>query len=131
VEFDSSQLQQLFVNLLNNAADALREKEGGRVIDISTGFDPDENVARVIVQDNAGGLPEDLDEVIFEQRYTGKRRGRGFGLVIIKRIIDKHNGRISYSSIPEEGTTFTICLPIKAEDAKTESAVEHSDQVTS
>jgi PAS domain S-box-containing protein len=130
VEFDSSQLQQLFVNLLNNAAEALREKDDRRAIVIATSFDTSEHIARVIIEDNARGLPEDLNEVIFEKRYTGKRRGRGFGLVIVKQIIDKHGGRIAYTTIPGEGTTFNIALPIKAKPALEETTAQQSRQVT-
>ena len=112
VEFDDSQLQQLFVNLLNNAADALREKAGDRRVRIATAR-VDDNHVRVDIEDNAGGLPEDLPGVIFEQRYTGKRRGRGFGLVIVKRIIDKHCGTITWTSRPSQGTCFTMTFPVK------------------
>jgi len=114
VEFDGSQIQQLLVNLLNNAADALRERPDERVIELSTRFDPVNRTAQIIIGDNAAGLPEDLHEVIFEKRYTGRRRGRGFGLVIVKRIMDKHGGSITYSTIPDKGTVFTITLPVKA-----------------
>lgn len=130
VEFDGSQIQQLLVNLLNNAADALREKTGPRVIEIATRFDPAEKTAQVIIEDNAGGLPKDLHEVIFEKRYTGERRGRGFGLVIVKQIIDKHGGRISYSTIPEGGTIFTITIPVKAAAPVDSGASSSSPQVT-
>ncbi|MEE9441224.1 MAG: ATP-binding protein [candidate division Zixibacteria bacterium] len=112
VEFDGSQIQQLMVNLLNNAADALREKEGEWIISISTDIDRENCTAKIKISDNAGGLPEDINEYIFEKRYTGKRRGRGFGLVIVKRIIDKHHGHITYHSQVGVGTSFTITLPL-------------------
>jgi len=130
VEFDSSQLQQLFVNLLNNAADALREIEGKREITIYTSLNRSDETARVIIEDNAGGLPDDLPEVIFEKRYTGKRRGRGFGLMIVKRILDKHGGRIEYDSVPGQGTKFTINLPLKAGQSNEKAGVAESSQVT-
>ncbi|MFH1699968.1 MAG: ATP-binding protein [Candidatus Zixiibacteriota bacterium] len=112
VEFDGSQIQQLLVNLLNNAADALREITDERIISISTDIDRDNSQAKIKIADNAGGLPEDIDGYIFERRYTGKRRGRGFGLVIVKRIINKHNGHISYQSKVGSGTSFEITIPL-------------------
>jgi PAS domain S-box-containing protein len=112
VLFDSAQIQQLLVNLFNNAADALREIPADRRIEVATVAGDDPASVKVIIRDNAGGLPDDLGVVIFEQRYNGKRRGRGFGLVIVKRIIDKHNGGISYESVPGHGTMFTISLPV-------------------
>lgn len=112
VEFDGSQIQQLLVNLLNNAADALGEIEGERIISVSTNIDKENRMAQIIISDNAGGLPEDIDEYIFEKRYSGNRRGRGFGLVIVKQIIDKHCGKISYQSQTGVGTTYEISLPL-------------------
>jgi PAS domain S-box-containing protein len=129
VEFDGSQLQQMMVNLLNNAADALRERPDNRRINIATGASADSQTVRMTITDNAGGLPEDLRETIFERRYSGKRRGRGFGLVIVKRIIDKHGGRVGYDSRPGDGATFTITLPVKAATVTQESAAA-SAQVT-
>lgn len=130
VEFDSTQMQQMFVNLLNNAADALREKPDGRCIDIATRFIPESDGVQIAITDTAGGLPDDLKDVIFKDRYTGRRRGRGFGLLIVKRIIDKHAGAIEFESRPDDGTTFTITLPKRAEAARDESSQQESRQVT-
>jgi len=130
VEFDSSQLQQMFVNLLNNAADALHDKQDDRIINITTRFDAEAAAVGVSIEDNAGGLPDDLNDVIFEKRYTGKRRGRGFGLVIVKQIIDKHGGRVAYSTIPDKGTTFSIILPVKARPSIITDDTAESAQVT-
>jgi PAS domain S-box-containing protein len=131
VAFDSSQLQQMLVNLLNNAADALRERDGQRNIDIITRLDDSGEFAQVIIEDNAGGLPDDLPDVIFEKRYTGKRRGRGFGLVIVKRIIDKHNGRVDYESRPGDGASFVITLPRRVQEpSKSDTMPVPTSQVT-
>jgi len=131
VEFDSTQMQQLLVNMFSNAADALREKTDNRCIDITTRCMPDSDKVQIVIADTAGGLPEDLSDVIFKDRYTGQRRGRGFGLVIVKRIIDKHAGAIEYESHPGEGTTFTITLPRWAEVVRDESPADETRQVTS
>ncbi len=130
VEFDSAQLQQLFVNLLNNAADALREKSSDREIDIITKPEKSSGQVLVIIKDNASGLPDDIGEVIFVKRYTGQRRGRGFGLVIVKRIIDQHCGTISYETSDGEGTSFALKLPIKVNRDVPEPAPQDSGQVT-
>ncbi|MEZ5359592.1 MAG: ATP-binding protein [Candidatus Zixiibacteriota bacterium] len=112
VEFDSSQLQQLLVNLFNNAADALRDIDRPKQISVSTDL-TDNDHATITIADNADGLPDDIHEVIFRQRYTGMRRGRGFGLFIVKQIINKHAGTISYSSEQGKGCSFTITIPLK------------------
>jgi PAS domain S-box-containing protein len=130
VEFDSSQLQQLLVNLLNNAADALREKKDDREINITTGIEDESQNVRITIEDNAAGLPDDIHDSIFVKRYTGNRRGRGFGLVIVKRITDKHCGRISYTTVPAKGTSFMITLPVKAKAIIIDNATPESSQVT-
>ncbi len=131
VEFDSTQMQQMLVNLFNNAADALREQPDNRCIDITTRCIPESDKVQILIADTAGGLPDDLPDVIFKDRYTGQRRGRGFGLVIVKRIIDKHAGAIEYDSRAGEGTTFTVTLPRRVETARDESATVEAGQVTS
>jgi PAS domain S-box-containing protein len=130
VEFDGSQFQQLLVNLLNNAADALHEKDSDRRINISTQVEEGGRNVFIVIEDNAAGLPDKLLKIIFDKRYTGTRRGRGFGLVIVKRIIDKHCGHIAYTTSPETGTSFTITLPVNAESALQKTAAQDSPQVT-
>lgn len=130
VAFDSTQLQQLLVNLFNNAADALHGKEGDKQIEVITEMEPNSEKVRILIRDNAGGLPDDLKEVIFQQRYMGKRHGRGFGLVIAKRIIDKHNGEISYLSEPGVGATFIIALAVQQRQATNLTSGSFTDKVT-
>lgn len=130
IEFDSGQLQQLFVNLLNNAADALREIKGEKIISISTRPSSHGSGADVVISDNAEGLPDDIGDVIFKERYSGKRRGRGFGLMIVGMILDKHNGKISYESNPENGTRFVISLPKRIEPVLGTEIKSANSQVT-
>ena len=128
VSFDSSQMQQLMVNILNNAADALKECGGTPRITITTGVSDDKTLASITIADNAGGLPDDIYEVIFKQRYTGQRRGRGFGLFIVKQIIDKHEGSITYQTEEGKGTSFAISIPVKR---KARLNIEQTSQVIS
>ncbi len=129
VEIDRGQIQQMLTNLVNNAAGALQDKDGPKEISISTRVNDDRSLASIMVSDNAGGLPDDLEKVIFRERYLGRRRGRGFGLVIVKRIIDRHRGGIEYDSIPGQGTTYTISLPVKAVIADPASSTFQTGQV--
>ncbi len=126
VHIDRGQVQQMLTNLLSNAAGALQEKPDSKEICVSTGVGDNGEIVRITVGDNAGGLPEDLEKVIFNQRYTGKRRGRGFGLMIVKRIVDRHGGGIEYESRPGDGTTFTIKLPVKSKTPAEETAASPS-----
>ena len=130
VELDSGLMQQLLINLFNNAATALKATEGTRKISLTTGFDAANETAVITITDTAAGLPDDLHDEIFVSRYTGKRTGRGFGLVIVKQIVDNHNGLITYDSRPGDGTTFTISIPSKHPAEPDSETAPAADQVS-
>jgi PAS domain S-box-containing protein len=129
VHFDSSQIQQMLINLLNNAADALREKSFDRVIRITTEAVEAGQAARISIADNAGGLPTDLPEIIFKSRYNGRRRGRGFGLMVVKQILDRHQGTIEFETAAGQGTTFRVTLPVRNMAVESEASEVGADQV--
>ncbi len=108
---DMAQLQQVFINLLINAADALEGK--GRIV-IEGDFDEKRGNFIIKVSDNGPGIPEELREKIFDIFFTTKPAGKGtgLGLSICQNIIKLHGGTISVSCPPEGGTTFTIELPL-------------------
>lgn len=102
------QLNQVFMNILNNAVQAI---EGEGVIRITT---KEQNGQQVItIQDSGPGMPEDIKDHIFEPFYTtkGVGQGTGLGLSISYGIINKHEGTIEVESEIGKGTTFTITLP--------------------
>jgi len=71
------------------------------------------------LEDNGPGLPNSIEEKIFEVFATeGKAKGNGLGLYMSKKIIEEHNGTISYKTSKNLGTTFTIFLPKRNEDSK-------------
>ncbi|MBU2913432.1 ATP-binding protein [Reichenbachiella agariperforans] len=108
------QLNQVFVNLVNNALDALEGDDGE--ITIST-KDIDENAIEISIQDNGTGMTEEVREKIFDPFFTTKDigKGTGLGLSISHGIIEKHNGTIKVESEVGKGTTFIIRLPKKLE----------------
>lgn len=101
------ELNQLWTNLIKNAADAMQDK-GRLTIDIF------EEGAYIVVKitDTGSGIPSELKERIFEPFFTTKPRGEGsgIGLVVVKKVIDKHKGKLEVESIPGK-TTFTVYLP--------------------
>ncbi|MDK2954989.1 MAG: two-component system, NtrC family, sensor kinase [Desulfovibrionales bacterium] len=113
VTTDSAQVQQVVLNLLENALDAVNSQ--GRII-LQTGYDDRE--ARISVQDNGCGIPKDMASKIFDPFFTTKKTGEGtgLGLSISYGIIKKMGGRISVESEPGAGSTFTIHLPLAAEE---------------
>lgn len=111
----SDQMTQVFLNLLNNAADAC---ESGGVITIATENIDGETVA-VHVEDTGVGIDPDSISHIFEPFYTTKRqKGTGLGLSISHDIIVKHGGQIEVKSENGRGTVFSVFLPVKAVNKK-------------
>lgn len=104
---DKIKLQEVFLNLLQNAKDAVSSR-GSIRLEASA----DSDRLKVTVSDNGCGImPEHLEHV-FDPFVTYKSGGTGLGLAISQRVITAHNGTISVDSKAGEGTTFTVLLPI-------------------
>jgi len=104
---NADRIEQVLLNLLNNAVDALRLKRMGKIM-VKTGTD--DKYVSVSVQDNAGGINLDVMPHIFKPFYTTKSDGTGLGLSIVKQIVQEHNGKIEIDNKIGEGVTFTIKL---------------------
>jgi signal transduction histidine kinase len=113
-----NQLNQVFMNILNNAVDALTIRRDGRAaggtIRIRTWFAGD--AAHVAISDDGPGIPLDARERIFDPGYTtkGVGVGTGLGLSICFSIIRQHNGTIEVESAAGKGATFTVSIPAVA-----------------
>lgn len=110
---DPSQLQQVFLNLINNAVDAHQGKPCGS-IRISTRYDTGKNRIEIELEDTGSGIPPDKLNRIFDPFYTTKPvgKGTGLGLSISYGIIQRLGGDITVRSKVDEGTIFTISLPV-------------------
>ena len=104
---DATQLQQVLVNLVKNAVQAMTT---GGTLTLQTGENSDS--VWVSVADTGGGIPQEQINRIFEPFYTTKKKGSGLGLMIVQRIVRAHNGRIELDSHVGRGTTFRIWLPL-------------------
>jgi PAS domain S-box-containing protein len=104
---DATQMQQVLVNLVKNAAQAMTT---GGTLTLQTGENSDG--VWVGVTDTGGGIPQEQINRIFEPFYTTKKKGSGLGLMIVQRIVRAHNGRIDLESHVGKGTTFRIWLPL-------------------
>jgi len=113
---DVGQIQQVILNILNNAADAINTLPDpqGTII-VSASYIKREKVVEIKISDTGPGISPELLPKIFEPHFTTKKGGHGFGLVICERIINNHKGEISVESSPGE-TTFTITLPVKKQE---------------
>lgn len=113
VECYPGKLNQLFMNLLNNAAHAVKMRHGkvGGSVHIATKL-LEEHV-QVVIQDNGVGMDQAVQARLFEPFFTTKDvgEGTGLGLSIAKGIIDKHHGQVTVESEPGIGTIFTVTLP--------------------
>lgn len=106
-------LKSVWINLLVNAGDAVRERPENPEIVITTRLSPNGEQIQVLVQDNGVGMSEAQQVHIFEPFYTTKDpgKGTGLGLATCFRIIEQHGGEIDVISQVGEGTTFIVLLP--------------------
>jgi signal transduction histidine kinase len=112
VQGDPLQLQQVLLNLIRNASDALDEAQASSpILRIETFADPAAKQVGIRLQDNGPGLPTIDRDRIFEPYLTTKSSGLGLGLAICRRIVESHGGRIDADSSPDGGAEFTIRLP--------------------
>lgn len=113
INIDERFIKQALLNLIKNAMAAV---PGGGTISIKT-FAADENVS-IVVCDNGLGIPEENLSKIFEPYFTTKETGSGLGLTLVFKIIREHRGEITVKSKENEGTCFSIKLPISQKDTR-------------
>lgn len=108
--FDSEQIGRVIGNLLENAMAAMDGQAESTVL-VATQYDSALGIARLEVQDNGSGIPEENRERIFEPYFSTKEQGTGLGLAIVKRIIDDHNGFVRVLPNVPKGTKLIVELP--------------------
>ncbi|MBS1505450.1 MAG: GHKL domain-containing protein [Bacteroidetes bacterium] len=111
VKANSPQLSQVFINLLDNAIYAVKNKNGERIITIATRETAKDLV--ITIEDNGCGIPDGAKSHVFEPFFTTKEvgSGTGLGMSICYSIINNHKGTITFESELDKGTVFTITLP--------------------
>ncbi len=111
INVDKEQFKRVFVNLFENAVEAMNNK--GRVW-VNTHYDSDLNLVKVEVADEGAGINPDDKDKLFLPYFSKKKTGTGLGLAIVNRIIADHSGYIRVTDNKPKGTTFIIELPVKA-----------------
>jgi len=108
---DESQMQQVFMNIFLNAADAMNDRG---TLTIETGQDQSRQEIYVRISDTGCGIPRSIREAIFDPFFTTKDpgKGTGLGLAVVVRIVQAHGGRIEVDSEVGQGATFTVILPL-------------------
>jgi len=109
ISADPNKLRQLLHNLIKNGLEACEAKPQGLVRVITQNMN--DHQIQLSVCDNGEGITENIKNWIFEPYATGKPKGTGLGLPIVKKIVDEHQGQIQVESSPETGTCFIIQLP--------------------
>ena len=117
IQSDASQIQQVILNLFNNAIDAI-DRSGH--ITVSTGFEAASDMVSISIRDDGPGMDKEVQKRIFDPFFTTKKvgEGTGLGLSISYSIISKLGGSIRFESEAGQGTEFTILLPVKHHDRK-------------
>jgi PAS domain S-box-containing protein len=116
IEGDPTQIQQVLINLLHNAFDAMHDAvPGRRTVEVATSCNGDSTIS-VAVRDYGCGIAETTRERLFEHFFTTKKEGLGMGLAIVRSIIEAHGGTIAAENAEGGGTRFSFRLPIKEEN---------------
>jgi C4-dicarboxylate-specific signal transduction histidine kinase len=112
LQADQVQLQQVLINLLVNACDAMvAAPDGGRAITVRVATEPDEQL-HISVSDCGPGIAPAVLERLFEPFYTTKENGMGLGLSISRGIVGAHGGRLWAENGAQGGAVFHLCLPL-------------------
>jgi signal transduction histidine kinase len=110
---DTNQLEQVFVNLLINAVEAIGDSGA---ITIRSCLGPDGNSVRAVITDTGCGIDREQMGKIFEPFFSTKSKGTGLGLAVSYGIVRNHQGDIRVTSRPGKGTSFTVMLPMLQKD---------------
>ncbi len=110
VTADALQIEQVVLNLVTNAVEAAAERRDGRgsVLVRTVGED---GATRILVEDNGGGIPEDIAERLYEPFVSSKESGMGLGLALSRQIVALHGGRMWWEAVQPQGTRFVVELP--------------------
>lgn len=128
---DVGQIQQVFLNLFNNAADALEEREAQekqlaeetnvtcayeKKLGIRASIDEGQGLVSIEVSDNAFGMNPETLQKLFQPHFTTKKTGHGLGLVNCQKIAQRHKGSLTAESTEGEGSVFCLTLPLNRDD---------------
>ncbi len=111
---DPLQLQQVFMNLIVNAAEAMPQ---GGTITVRTSYEPETHLLQIAVMDTGEGIDPEIVDKIFNPFYTTKSKGTGLGLSITKRLVEQHGGAIRAVNNLDRGVSFLVTLPVKQREA--------------
>jgi PAS domain S-box-containing protein len=109
---DEEQLKRVFVNLIENAAEAFDKTQEDKRINVKTFYDKARDLIVAEISDNAGGIPPSDFQKLFQPYFSTKGRGTGLGLAIVQRIVSEHHGKIKAVNNSPRGAKFIVELPV-------------------
>ena len=113
VPLDESLCEQAFINLVQNAHEAMEERGGTLRAEVTQAVQNDTEGILVRLTDNGPGIPDAIREEIFNPFVTTKKAGVGLGLSIVSQIVDGHHGTIRVEKGPQGGASFTVFFPLE------------------
>lgn len=122
---DAESIKRAIANLVDNAAEALREAIV-REISVSTALVASRDAVEIIVSDTGHGVTRELKEKLFLPYFSTKKRGTGLGLSIVSRIVEDHHGSIRVEENRPVGTRFVVELPLAVESAPVAVTAQHA-----
>jgi len=110
---DASQMQQVILNLVMNAAEATANRHDGRIV-VETRLSAGGQSMELLIQDNGEGMTPEVVKRIFDPFFTTKPDGKGvgLGLAVLYGIVQAHDGDVEVTSAPGQGATFVVSLPL-------------------
>lgn len=114
---NSNQLQQVIINIVNNARDALSISGGTIIIKTCAKTEKGKKIVSIEINDTGKGIPDSVMPKLFGSFVTTKAAGTGLGLSVSKKIIEEHGGTITAANLKNQGASFIITLPRKRREA--------------
>ncbi|MBM7604934.1 two-component system sensor histidine kinase AtoS [Metabacillus crassostreae] len=108
LNIDAKQIKQVFHNLIRNSIEAMDGKGNLSIFSVVQN-----NFYHIFIKDSGQGIPKHIIDNLYEPFTSNKENGTGLGLMVVKRVIENHNGHIELHETSTEGTTFLISLPLK------------------
>jgi len=105
---DPDQMRRVFINLIDNAIDAMNKKGE---IQISTSFDKIQQKVNIVIADFGPGIPQKEKDRLFHPHYSTKKKGAGLGLALVNQVVSAHNGSIEVEANKPHGAKFIIQIP--------------------
>lgn len=120
---DAVMLEQLLLNLLKNAMEAL-EPENNRNVELSVTHEEQSDAIVFTIRDHGPGMSDEVKAMLFDAFFTTKKTGMGIGLNICRTIVENHHGRLLVSDTEGGGTTFTVRIPVNMPEEDAEKPAE-------